>query len=317
MSGGTIVVVGSVNMDLVMPVPHFPRAGETVLGGAFRSACGGKGANQAVAAARAGAAVAFIGAVGDDAHGVAGRAALEAEGCGALLVTRREAPTGAAFIFVDEAGESCIAVSPGANALLRVEDVEHAWRTLADVSVVLIQMEIPIDVVAVAARLGASAGAIVILNPAPAAPIADEILRDVTLLTPNEGECATLIGRERLAPGAWRDAADVLLARGASGAVLTLGAAGAFVRTRELADLIDAIPVRPVDTTAAGDTFNGALAAELDRGHDLLDAVQYANAAAAICVTRAGAQPSIPTHRQVEALLAERRSPLTLSRGLQ
>jgi ribokinase len=304
---GHILVVGSSNTDMIVRVPRLPGPGETILGGEFRTAAGGKGANQAVAAARAGADVSLITAVGDDALGEKAVDGFAREGIRTeYVVTVPGAASGVALILVDEAGENSIAVAPGANASLRPAHLERAAALFARAEVVLLQLEIPLDTVCAAARMAKDNGARVILNPAPARPLPDELLSQVDLLTPNETEAALLAGATPSGDAGLEGVVSVLLSRGAAGVLVTLGQRGAFVATAGLRSRVPAFQVTPVDTTAAGDVFNGALAAALARGTALPEAVEFASAAAAISVTREGAQPSAPGYDEVLGMLASR-----------
>jgi ribokinase len=300
-----IVVVGSSNTDMVVRVPALPRPGETVIGGTFFTARGGKGANQAVAAARAGGSVTLVASLGDDALGDETLAALVAEGI-AVDQVRRVADTrsGVALILVDERGENSIAVAPGANALLAPEQIEEIAELLSPDDVLLVQLETPIETVFAAASAASQAGARVILNPAPARELSRELLSLVSVLTPNESEAARLTGLSTGGAEELDAAATALLHRGVGAVVITLGAGGAYVATRELREMIPAYPVHARDTTGAGDVFNGALAVALAERMRLVDAVRFASAAAAISVTRDGAQPAAP-HRAEFLALAE------------
>jgi ribokinase len=301
-----IVVVGSANTDLVVRVPTLPRPGETVTGGTFFSARGGKGANQAVAAVRAGGSVALIACLGDDPLGDETLAALTAEGI-ALHAVRRapHAPSGVALILVDERGENSIAVAPGANALLTPEQVVPSVEQLSPMDVLVAQLETPLETVLAAARAARRVGARVILNPAPARELPDELLQLVTVLTPNEAEAARLAGMSNVEAHAPEEVATALLQRGVGAVAITLGAAGAYVATREHRELVAGHRVEVRDTTGAGDVFNGALAVALAERMPLGDAVRFANAAAAISVTRNGAQPAAPHRAEIRALLGE------------
>lgn len=303
-----LVVVGSSNTDMVIHLDRLPRPGETLLGGDFRLAGGGKGANQAVAAARAGGRVALVARVGRDLFGDRALADFRREG---LVVThvRRDptAPSGVALIFVARNGENCIAVAGGANARLAAADVRRARPAIARAAAVLLQLESPLETVETAAALAARAGVRVILNPAPARELPDSLLRCVSLLTPNETEAEVLTaGRVRDDRSAAR-AAERLRARGVGAVVITLGARGAFVASDHLSQRVPGFRVRPVDTVAAGDVFNGALAVALAEGRPLLEAVRFANAAAALSVTRPGAQASAPRRAEIERFLAKHR----------
>ncbi|MBI4279490.1 MAG: ribokinase [Armatimonadetes bacterium] len=303
MSG--IVVVGSLNMDLVVKVPHLPAVGETVLGGEFATFPGGKGANQAVAAARLGAEVAMVGRVGDDAFGRALRDGLAADGVDVRhVLADPSAHTGVAFILVDAAGRNAIAVASGANMRLSPDDVAAAAEALAGARAVLLQLEVPLECVARAAALARESGALVILDPAPAVPLPASLIRLVDVIAPNEQETEVLTGiGVRSLPDAAR-AADALRVRGARAAVIKLGGRGAWVSAPEGERHLPALAVTPVDTTAAGDAFCGALGAALAEGQNLLAAARFANAAAGLSVTRMGAQPSMPRRAEVEGVLS-------------
>jgi ribokinase len=298
-----VAVVGSLNMDLVVRVRRHPRPGETVMGLGHASHPGGKGANQAVAAARLGASVSMVGRVGDDGHGRQLLDALRADGVGVRHVLRGSRPTGVAFIQVDESGQNSIVVSPGANAEVTEDDVRAQDLTAA--AVVMLQLEVPIDTVLAAARAGREAGASVLLNLAPAAPLTREQLADVSHLLVNEHEAAALLGAEARAVTADPVAAARRLTDLAPVAVVTVGAEGAAWAERGGGEgRQPAFPVEVVDTTAAGDAFAGALAARLAAGErDLAAAVRFACAAGSLATTRAGAQPSLPTLAEVESLL--------------
>lgn len=302
MTSPRIVVVGSANTDLVVQVDRLPTPGETVLGGDLITTQGGKGANQAVAAARLGAEVTFVARIGGDAFGGETLEALRREGLDVRYVAQDpEAPSGVAMIVVGPGGQNLIAVAPGANRRLSGADVEASRAAFEGAGVVLIELETPVEAGLVAARLGREARATVILNPAPApsVPLPDALFEAVDILTPNETEAAVLSGEtspER--------AAEVLLGRGVETVIVTLGEAGALVATRsDPAQRAPGFRVEAVDATAAGDAFNGGLAVALGRGEPLMKAVRYAHAVAALTVTQLGAQPSLPTAAEVEAFL--------------
>jgi ribokinase len=300
-----MIVVGSSNTDMVVKSSHLPAPGETVLGADLVVAHGGKGANQAVAAARLGAPVAFVASLGDDAFGREALAHYQREGIDVEFVRLRPGiPSGVALIVVDAGGENQIAVAPGANAHLRPADVEEARPLLDEHRVMLLQLETPLETVLAAARLGCRAGHTVILNPAPAPlhPLPDKLLALVDVLTPNETEAARLSGEATPEAAARR-----LRASGAGTVVVTLGKTGALLATSEAEMLIPGFQVVAVDATAAGDAFNGGLAAAIERGEPLPDAIRYGHAVAALAVTRLGAQPSLPTAHEVEAFLTEHR----------
>jgi ribokinase len=314
MSAPRIVVVGSSNTDLVVRAPTIPTPGETVLGSSFMTAAGGKGANQAVAAARLGATVTFVGRLGSDDFGDAALSALEHEGIDVSFVVRDpEAPSGVAFIVVSDSGENAITVAPGANSRLTEVDVERAAAAIQSADALLLQLEIPMEAVRCAVRIAGEAGTRVILNPAPAAPLDPELLACVDTLTPNQGEAAALAGSLE-APGEGplegrstgdleeaRTAAKALCAAGARNVVVTLGAEGALIESPGEHAQLPGVPVKPIDTTAAGDAFSAALAVRLASGDGLAAAAEYANRVAAIAVTQAGAQPSLPKAGEVEA----------------
>jgi ribokinase len=301
-----IVVVGSSNTDMVVRVSSLPRPGETVIGGDFFTARGGKGANQAVAAARAGGSVALIACLGDDALGDETLAALAADGVGVDGVHRMpDTRSGVALILVDEQGENSIAVAPGANALLAPGQVARCAELLAPGDVLLTQLETPIESVLAAVKAARSAEASVILNPAPARDLPDELLALVSVLTPNEAEAARIAGVPS-GPHGLEDAATALLRRGVGAVIITLGAAGAYVATADRRETIPGYRVESRDTTGAGDVFNGALAVALADRTPLRQAVLFANAAAAISVTRDGAQPAAPHRAEILQLLRER-----------
>ena len=267
-----IVIVGSANTDLIVRADRIPSPGETVLGGEFRIVSGGKGANQAVAVARLGGDALFVARIGTDLFGDELMARYTAEKMDTSHVVRdSQAPTGVALITVDNSAENCIVVAPGANARLSRKDIDDVRPELAKAGYLLIQLEIPLETVEYAIQTAAELGVRVILNPAPAAQIDEKYLKYVYLLTPNESECALLTGR------------PVLNGTDAAAAAV-----------------VPACRVSAVDTTAAGDVFNGALTVALAEGLPLLDAARFATHAAALSVTRIGAQSSIPTRREVD-----------------
>jgi ribokinase len=299
-----VLVVGSSNTDMVVRVPRIPGPGETVIGGTFAMAAGGKGANQAVAAARAGGQVTFVARLGDDVFAERALAGLEADGLDVRFVLRTPgASSGIALIAVDQGGENSISVASGANALLAVDDVIRADDAVAAADIVLVQLESPLDAVTAAVRLAGERRVPVLLNPAPACPLDDDLLRRVAILTPNEHEAAVLTGLKVESESEVRQAAARLQKRGPGTVIITLGERGVFVSAPDLEELLPAFSVHPVDTTAAGDVFNGALAVALAEKRPLADAIRFAQAAAAISVTRPGAQPSAPTRAEIEDFL--------------
>lgn len=299
-----VLVVGSSNTDMIVRVSQLPRPGETRLGGHFMTAAGGKGANQAVAAARAGGQVAFIARVGKDALGAEAIKSLKRDKVDVRNVRRdpRE-PSGVALITVAHDGENNIAVASGANSQLSRRDIAAASSKFREARVLLTQLETPLDTVAAAIDAAHKLGAIVILNPAPAQKLPASLLKKVSILTPNETEAEMLSGVRVRSIASARNAARILRHRGAAIVIVTLGARGAFVSSKELETLVPGFAVRAVDTTAAGDVFNGALAVALAEGQVLREAVRFANAAAALSVMRFGAQPSAPRRRDIQRLL--------------
>jgi len=299
-----ILVVGSSNTDMIIRLERIPRPGETVLGGEFLTAAGGKGANQAVAAARAGAAVTFVARVGRDDLGDRALAGLRRDRIGVNRVVRDPAaPSGVALIFVGRDGANSIAVAAGANGRLTAGDVERAESAFASASVLLLQLEIPLVAVEAAVALAARAGVRVILNPAPAQRLPRKLLRQVDILTPNETEAEGLTGIRVHDDASAGRAVKALRQQGVGVVILTLGARGACVATGDTSTIVRGFKVKPVDTVAAGDVFNGALAVALAEGQLLPDAVRFAYAAAAISVTRPGAQPSAPTRAEINRFL--------------
>lgn len=302
---GKIVVVGSSNTDMILQMARIPRPGETILGGRFSMAAGGKGANQAVAAARAGGSVALLARVGDDMFGRQAIAGFIRDGIDVDHVIRdTEAPSGVALIFVAADGENSIGVAAGANGRLTPADIERGADTIAAADVLVTQLETPLETVQAAARLAAASGVQVILNPAPAQPLSDDMLRHVSVLTPNENEAELLTGISLSDPAGAVRAAASLRSKAVDTVIITLGPQGVFAASADFTGAVPAFAVKAVDTTAAGDVFNGALAVALAEGQPLDDAVRFASAAAALSVTKLGAQPSAPTREEIEAMLA-------------
>jgi len=308
MKKARIAVVGSSNTDMIIRLAHLPARGETVLGGRFAIAAGGKGANQAVGAARAGGDVTFIARLGTDMLGDKALAGLAGDGINVDFVVRDPgAPSGIALIFTEESGENIIAVAAGSNGRLSPADVRKGRKAIERADVVVAQLETPLASVQAAASIAARAGAVVILNPAPAQPLPDTLLRHVSIITPNETEAGLLSGIRVGNAASAAKAADRLRARGVLTVIVTLGSRGCLVVTEGGRTLVPGFKVKAADTTAAGDIFNGALAVALGEGTPLLESVRFASAAAAISVTRLGAQPSAPTRREIEAFLARHR----------
>jgi ribokinase len=303
--GATIVVVGSSNVDLVMKMPRLPRLGETVTDGTFAQVFGGKGANQAVGAARAGGRVAFVSCVGDDAYGPQVVDNLKRDGIDTRFVfAEAGVATGTALIMVGGGGENYLSVAPGANYRLTPEHVDRAREAIASAACVVTQCEILPETLAHVVELAARLGKPVILNLAPARAVGDETLARLAVLAVNESEAEFLTGRPVVSDSEIEAAATTLLARGPRTVLLTLGARGVYLATRAGRRVVPAFPVDPVDTTAAGDVHCGAFAVALVEGRPLAEAVRFANAAAAVSVTRLGAQPSAPGRAEIEALLA-------------
>jgi len=310
-----IVVVGSFNMDLVVRLPVIPRPGETLLGGVFATHPGGKGSNQAVAAARLGGDVVMIGRVGADLFGDQLLAMAAAERIDTRFVgIDPDAATGVALIQVDDQGQNSIAVASGANFRLTAAAVAEAWAQIEGIDLLVMPLETPLETIVTAARLARQAGARVVLNPAPAQHLAPELLRTVDLLIPNEYEAALMTGIEIHSLQDAREAAARLLQSGAGSVIVTLGSRGALIAEAAQPDgphftHVPAFSVKPVDTTAAGDAFIGGLAVALGEGRTLPAAATFASAAAAIAVTRVGAQPSLPNRAEVDEFLRTRPSP--------
>lgn len=301
-----VVVVGSANIDMVVCTPTIPRPGETVIGSEFLMVPGGKGANQAVAAARLGAQVVFIARVGNDLFGEHNLQGYLKEGIDCRFVQRdTTAPSGIALIAVDTAGQNAIVVAPGANMRLTAEDVLQAEEMIAEADVVLAQLEVPIEAVTCAAQLARKHAKRMVLNPAPAPshPLPPALIECVDVLTPNESEARMLTGSGNDAP---IEQVGTLLAQwGVPLVVITLGAQGVLIQQGAQATRQPAYRVPAVDTTAAGDAFAGALAVALAEGKTVEEAVQFAQRVAALSVTQLGAQTSLPTRDQVEAFLPD------------
>ena len=296
-----IVVVGSSNTDLVVQVTHFPSPGETVLGDGFIMAHGGKGANQAVAAARLGAQVTFVSSLGQDSFGEMAMEAYKAEGINTEFIRfDKKAPSGVALILVDPKGENEIAVASGANFTLTTADVERAEPAIRSADCVLLQLETPLPTVETAVELAKKHEVPVILNPAPARALPEALLRSIDVLTPNETEAEML----DLMDSDSRDIGAKMREFGIETVVMTMGGKGALLVRDNEQHQIPAFPTSAVDTTAAGDAFNGALAVAIAGGRPLKEAVRFANAAGALAASSAGAQSSLPTLDEVNGLIS-------------
>jgi len=300
MNGKKILIVGSSNTDMVIKTLNFPAPGETILGGRFLMNAGGKGANQAVAAARLGGIVTFVGKIGDDIFGKQAVQQLEDEGINVdFVAVDTENPSGVALITVDRKGENSIVVAPGSNGTLSAADFDKAITMLNDSEYVLMQLEIPIPTVEHIASIAAMKNKKVVLNPAPAAKLSDELLKNLYMITPNETEAELLTGIKVTDELSALKAATFLHDKGIEIVIITMGSAGAFLLANGKSEIISALKVEAVDTTAAGDTFNGALVVSLSEGSTIQNAIAFANKAAAISVTRIGAQSSVPFRKEI------------------
>ncbi|MFE8101112.1 ribokinase [Brenneria goodwinii] len=308
MKMGKLVVLGSINADHILNLEQFPRPGETVIGKQYRVAFGGKGANQAVAAGRSGADIAFIACVGDDDIGARIRQQLSED---RIDVSAVEAvpgqTTGVALIFVNGEAENMIAINAGANAAVTPDYLRRHQQLIIDASALLVQLESPLETVAAAAKVAHEHHTAVILNPAPACELPDDLLSLVDIITPNETEAQRLTG---IAVRTEEDAARasrVLHDKGIATVLITLGSRGVWLSEEGNGQRIPGYPVQAVDTIAAGDTFNGALVTALLENQPMSAAVKFAHAAAAIAVTRPGAQPSVPWREEIDAFLQSQR----------
>ena len=290
---------------MVVKTSHLPVPGETVLGGDFFMNAGGKGANQAVAAARYGNRVVFVAKTGNDLFGEQVRKSMKEDGIVTDYVfIDEEHPSGVALITIDQKAENCIVVAGGANMYLKPEDIDKAKEEILGGDVVLMQLETPIETVEYAAKMAAEAGVKVILNPAPAPaePLSKELISNLYLITPNRSEASRLTGIEVTDLASAQRAALALYDMGAKNVIVTLGSEGSLVYDGHMMMRVEAIKVEAVDTTAAGDTYNGVLASVIAEGKSLIDAVHEANIAGAISVTRMGAQPAAPTREEIIAM---------------
>ena len=308
-----IVVVGSINMDLVSTADRIPVAGETVLGSGFQMHPGGKGANQAVAVARLGYPVQMIGKVGSDLFGEQLRVHLQNTGVELTAVTTVEGTSGLAAITVSSTGENCIVVIPGANALVSPEYIEQHRSLIHNAGLVLTQLEIPVESVERLAELCTEEGVPLMLDPAPAQALSPDLLKRIRWFTPNETEAAFYAHRaahipnaESLDPRVLRQTAQSIRAAGPAGVILKLGSQGAYLSTDSIEQQLNAVAVDAIDTTAAGDALNGAFAVGLMLGKSPIESARFAVAAGSVSVTRSGAQPSMPTFAEVSRMLDER-----------
>ncbi len=299
-----ITVIGSSNTDMIIQVPRLPVPGETLLGGSFSTALGGKGANQAVAAARAGGEVTYIGRVGDDVFGEQALNGMKEDGINIDYAVKDPlVPTGIAQIVVDEEGKNIIVVAPGANQNLCEQDITNARKAILASDLLLLQLETPIQTVRFAAKFAFENHIRVMLNPAPAIPLDDELLGYISILTPNKLEAEALTGISITDERSVELAGRILLEHGLARVIITLGSKGSMVIDNGGAEHVPAFRIKSVDTTAASDVFNGAMAVALAEGKNFYESVRFGNAAAAISTTRLGAQPSIPRREEVMEML--------------
>lgn len=297
MEKSKIVVLGSCNTDMVIKSARLPVPGETILGGTFMMNAGGKGANQAVAAVRLGGDVTFITKTGNDLFGHQSKELYEKEGLNTqYILSDPDLPSGVALISVDDSGENCIVVASGANGTLSPSDLEDAEGTIRTTDILLMQLEIPMDTVEYAAKIANEGGNKVILNPAPAQSLSNDLLKNIYLLIPNKIEAEIISGIKVEDWKSAREAAGIICAKGVRKVIITLGSLGALLKDGDKYYEIPSNKVETVDTTAAGDTFCGALCVAMSEGENLVNAIKFANKCAAVTVTRMGAQASIP-HR--------------------
>lgn len=297
-----IVVVGSTNMDMVVKTNHIPVPGETVLSGSFFMNPGGKGANQAVAVARLGGNISFISKVGNDVFGKQSSQLFDEEGINTFyILADDELPSGVALITVDQFGENSIVVASGANANLFPADLTEAMEEIGSADTVLMQLEIPMETVQFIASYAASRGVRVILDPAPANVLSPDLLADIDIITPNQTEAEILSGMKVTGVESAKKAARIIYKKGVKNVVVTMGTLGAVIYQGTKTEVIPARKVEALDSTAAGDVFNGALAVALSEGKTLTEAVEFACRASAISVTRMGAQSSIPYRNELIA----------------
>lgn len=303
MNNKKIVILGSCNTDLVIKVRHFPLPGETIIGSDFMTNQGGKGANQAVSVARMGGDALFIAKVGNDSFGKNSIAAMQTESIDTqYCFVTNDAPTGVAMIDVDENGENCIIVASGANALLTADDVEKARKEIEGASILLMQLETPVPTLMYAAEIAHKAGVTVVLNPAPFPkdPLPAAFLKNIDIITPNETEAEYMSGVHITDEDSALQAIQAIQKLGVSKVVITAGAAGAYTEDNGKAVCVPTRKTQVIDTTAAGDTFCGALCVSLSEGHTLTNSIAFANKAASITVTKMGAWQSIPRREALD-----------------
>lgn len=298
-----ILVIGSSNTDMVIKTAHLPVKGETVLGGDFFMNPGGKGANQAVACARLGGRVTFITKTGNDIFGRQSKQTFEEEGIGTKYVfSDLKNPSGVALIMIDQKGENCIAVASGANGTLSVNDLLVAEHEIENAFIILMQLEIPLPIIEYVLDVAMRKQVKVILNPAPACILSDELLKKVSIITPNETEAAMLSGVQIEDMASVKEAAEIIQRKGVATVIITLGERGALILDNDTYTLVPAPFVKAEDTTAAGDVFNGALAVALSEGLDMVQSVKFACKAATVSVTKLGAQSSIPFRKNLAGM---------------
>ncbi|WP_297198046.1 ribokinase [uncultured Pluralibacter sp.] len=303
-TAGKLVVLGSINADHILNLENFPRPGETVTGSQYQVAFGGKGANQAVAAGRSGANIAFIACTGDDDTGERVRKQLASDNIDIVPVSEIAGEsTGVALIFVNDEGENVIGIHAGANAALSIELVEAQAARIAEASALLMQLESPLESVLAAAKIAHQNNTTVALNPAPARELSDELLALVDIITPNETEAEKLTGIRIESDDDAAKAAQALHDKGIATVIITLGSRGVWASQSGKGQRVPGFRVQAVDTIAAGDTFNGALMTALLEEKTLPEAIRFAHAAAAIAVTRKGAQPSVPWRKEIDDFL--------------